>query len=156
MTLPQDTIEYLQTIDGDLGWAIVKLASTARGSPDVDAAVSAPPPDVSLVPIGPRQFLMVVRVHEAFTTLPDVDLIPLGHGQAFLAFRRHRSVESLELSLLDRLEDQTLGEAERTRFAAFRDVLRSWRLDHAVTFHERAIVIVERRAERRRPRPSSD
>lgn len=152
LTLPQDTIEYLQGVDPDLGWAIVKLADRSRGDTERPGNEAEPPPDVSLVPIGPRQFLIVVRAHEAFTMLPDVDLVPLGHGCAFLAFALHHTIESLELALVDRLDGGAMPPEHREPLAALREVLRSWRQDASIVFHERSIVVVERlpRPDRRR------
>ena len=113
LTLPQDTIEYLQGVDTDLGWAIVKLANGVQGSDPGLPPPHTAPPDVALVPIAPHQFLIVVRAHEAFASLPGVDLVPLGHGQAFLAFRGHSTLEGLELSLIDRLEGEPLRQMTR-------------------------------------------
>ncbi|AMY10185.1 hypothetical protein LuPra_03414 [Luteitalea pratensis] len=150
LTLPQDTIEYLQGVDTDLGWAIVKLADSGEGGdPDLPPPQTAPP-DVALVPIAKHQFLIVVRAHEAFASLPGVDLVPLGHGQAFLAFRSHSTIEGLELSLIDRLEGEIPSTGDTARLRALRDVLRSWRRDQALTFHERSIVVVERRSRARK------
>jgi hypothetical protein len=149
LTLPQDTIDRLQAIDPDLGWAIVKLVE-GRGHvvPDTDAGEE--PSDVELVPIGTEQFLIVVRAHEAFASLPGVDLVPLGHGRAFLAFERSRSIESLELALIDRLEDDSVSLDDRARYASFREVLRGWRHDDTLVFEERAIVMVHRATPPRR------
>lgn len=144
LTLPQDVIEYLQGVDPDLGWAIVKLADRRRGDTERAASEAENPPDVSLVPIGPRHFLIVVRAHEAFSTLPGVDLVPLGHGRAFLAFALHHTIESLELALVDRLDSGALPPEHREPLAALREVLRSWRQDASIVFHERSIVVVER------------
>lgn len=144
LTLPQDTIDRLQAMDADLGWAIVKLVEgqghARRAEPGEE------PSDVELVPIGADQFLIVVRAHDAFATLPGVDLVPLGHGRAFLAFERGRSIESLELALIDRLEDDDVSLDHRARYAAFREVLRGWRHDERLVFEERAIVMVRRAA----------
>ena len=140
----------LHAIDADIGWAIVKLAERREGADGVTGAPDDEPPDVALVPIGPQQFLIVVRAHEALASLPDVDLVPLGHGRAFLAFERPRTIEGLELALIDRLEDDTVPPEDRARFAALRDVLRSWRRDEQLVFHERSIVVVEQRARGRR------
>ena len=150
LTLPQDTIEFLQGVDADLGWAIVKLANGVQGGDAGSPPRQSTPPDVDLVPIAPHQYLIVVRAHDIFTSLPGVDLVPLGHGRAFLAFRGDSTVEGLELSLIDRLEDDTLRTADASRLRAFRDVLKSWRRDQALTFHERTIVVVERRSRTRK------
>ena len=79
----------------------------------------------------------------------DVSLVPLGQGRAFLAFPKQKTAESLELALIDRLEAGGLLDAQRERYAAFRDILRRWRLDANLTFDERSIVVVERKASRR-------
>ncbi len=153
LTLPDDTIEFLQSVDQDLGWAIVKLAEAQQGEAGAaDAGQPAVgPPDATLVPIGRYQYLIVVRVHDVFDSLPGVDLVPLGHGQAFLAFQGRHTLEGLELALVDRLEDATLSDEDRARVASLRDMLREWRRDETLSFHERSIVVVEqgRRVRRR-------
>ncbi|BCS33284.1 hypothetical protein TBR22_A25110 [Luteitalea sp. TBR-22] len=140
LTLPEDAIAELEAIDPDLGWAIVKLLDLAtegrRGTP-------ADPPDAELLPIGPRQFLIVVR-QDVFAGLPHVSLVPLGQGRAFLAFAPGRTIETLELAVLDRLESGLLTPDEAVRYRAFRTVLRDWRRDSTLRFHERSIVVVER------------
>lgn len=143
LTLPQDTIDRLQALDADLGWAIVKLVE-GQGHAEPGTEAAEEPTDVDLVPIGTEQFLIVVRAHEAFASLPGVDLVPLGHGRAFLAFERGRSIESLELALIDRLEDDSVSLDDRARYATFREVLRGWRRDETLVFEERAIVVVHR------------
>lgn len=143
LTLPQDTIEYLHGLDADVGWAIVKLVDGARGGAPTAQWQADAPPDVELLPIADRQHLIVVRA-EAFRTLPGVSLVPLGHGRAFLAFPRHKTIDSLELAVIDRLDDDATPLDERARFAAFREVLRMWRQDRSLTFQERSIVVVER------------
>ena len=148
LTLPQDTVEYLQTMDADVGWAIVKLADRLQGVESAAESTSGPPADAELLPIGSDRFLIVVR-EQAFSDLPDVSLVPLGQGRAFLAFPKHKTAESLELALIDRLEAGGLLDAQRERYAAFRDILRRWRLDANLTFDERSIVVVERKASRR-------
>lgn len=141
LTLPQDTIDRLQGLDPDVGWAIVKLVEGQVGEA-LTADEGDEASDVDLVPIAPDQYLIVVKAHEAFASLPGVDLVPLGHGRAFLAFDRQPNIESLELTLIDRLEDGTLPLDVRARYAGFRDVLRGWRHDDSLTFHERSIVVV--------------
>lgn len=154
LTLPQDIIEYLQTIDPDVGWAVVKLADQQRGRPSDGEPETAAPPDAQLLPIGPNRFLIVVR-EDVFGDLPDVSLVPLGHGRAFLAFPKHKTIESLELAVIDLLELERLDDDRRRRYGVFRNLLRAWRHDATLTFHERSIVVVERDAPRprgRRPR----
>lgn len=143
LTLPQDTIDRLQSLDADLGWAIVKLVE-GRGTDPPVREEGDDTSDVELVPIATDHYLIVVRAHEAFASLPGVDLVPLGQGRAFLAFDHQRTIERLELTLIDRLEDETLTLDVRARYAAFRDVLRGWRHDETLAFHERSIVVVQR------------
>lgn len=144
LTLPGDVLAALRGIDPDVGWAVVKLIERSGGP----VAANRPPEhDVELLPIAPRRFLMVVR-QEAFETLPGVSLVPLGQGKAFLAFPPGRTAESLELALADQLEDPDLPQQRRGRLQAFRDLLRGWRRDTALVFHERSIVVVEKKRQR--------
>ncbi len=144
LTLPEDVLAALRCIDPDVGWAVVKLIEGAGGP----VAANRPPEhDVELLPIAPRRFLIVVR-QEAFASLPGVSLVPLGQGKAFLAFPPGRTAESLELALTDQLEDPDLAHQRRSRLQAFRDLLRGWRRDSSLVFHERSIVVVEKKRQR--------
>lgn len=154
LTLPEDTLQALNRVDPDTGWAIVKLLEHERA--DTPGRVE---PDVELVKIAARRFLIVVN-RSVFRRLPSVNLIPLSPTRAFLALEAGRGMSDLELVVIDRLADAGLTDRERQALETLRSELAGWRRDRGLRFHSRAIIVVEefaparsgRGATSRRPR----
>lgn len=150
VTLPDDTLQALNRVDPDTGWAIVKLL-------DRQTRRSAPPPrapDVALAHISARRSLIVVS-RAAVTSLPGVNLIPLNDTHAFLAMETGRGMSDLELAVIDRLSDPGIDRRERVALEGLRSQLSAWRHDRKLTFHSRSIIVVEQlggAARRAKPR----
>lgn len=145
VTLPEDTIQGLRRVHRDLGWAIVKLLED--GSNSVATRNDVQPPDVELVTVGDRRSLIVVN-GEVIRNLPGVNIIPLSGKRAFLALDIGRGMSDLELAVIDRLADPAIARQERRALGMLRTQLASWRRDRTLQFHTRAIVVVERLAEK--------
>ena len=146
LTLPEEVVQGLRKIDPDLAWAIVTLfQSETKRSP---APALGPHADAELVTIADRRSLIVIN-QAVFKHLPGVNIIPLDVSRAFLALEPGRGMSDLELAVLDRLEDPTVETRERQALGRLRAQLRGWRRDQALRFHTRAIIVVERVAERR-------
>jgi hypothetical protein len=146
LTLPEDAIDRLRRVHRDLGWAILKLLDeeTHRTSkPRGDAQ-----PDVELVTVAERRSLIVVN-REVIKTLPGVDIIPLSGNRAFLALDIDRGMSDLELAVSDRLGDPTIAREERGGLIALRTRLTTWRRDHDLQVHTRAIIVVEHLVKKR-------
>jgi hypothetical protein len=131
VTLPDDTLQALNRVDPDTGWAIVKLLE--REPRRVEGETREP--DVELAQIGTRRSLIVVN-RSVFKVLPGVNLIPLNETRAFLAL-------DLELAVIDRLSDKSIDAREREALESLRAKLGSWRRDHGLAFHSRSIIVVE-------------
>ena len=145
LTLPRDVIDWLATVDEDLGWALVKLhersAKMRKPSPEVASLVYFP---------GDRALIQVQLTH--FNDMPGVSLIPLSEGRAFLALETGKGVADLELFVLDRLEDQKIHESERTALIKLRQLLKQWRQE-GIRFESRSIIIAHGK---KRPSPRAD
>ena len=139
LTLPDDTLQALNRVDPDTGWAIVKLLEREPGA----RVPPAEEPDVQLAKIAARRFLIVVR-RAALTSLPGVNLVPLNDTHAFLALEPGRGMSELELVVIDRLADSGVDERERVALEALRLQLATWRRDRSLKFHSRSIIVVER------------
>lgn len=156
VTLPDDTLQALNRVDPDTGWAIVKLLD--REPRSVKGEVREP--DVELIQIGARRSLIVVS-RSVFKVLPGVNLIPLNETRAFLALDPGRGMSDLELAVIDRLSDGSIDIREREALESLRAKLGSWRRDHGLVFHSRSIIVVEQvnggngRSGTRTRRPSS-
>lgn len=137
VTLPDDTLQALNRVDPDTGWAIVKLLQ--REPRNVKAERD---PDVELARIGTRRSLIVVS-RAVFRSLPGVNLIPLDDARAFLALEPGCGLSDLELAVIDRLSDGSVTTRERRALDALRTRLAAWRHDRHLRFHHRSIIVVE-------------
>lgn len=138
LTLPEDVLDWLQTINPDPAWAIVSLF---EGQHDRRTRTHERV-DVELVSIGPRRALIVVA-QEAFSRLRGVAAIPMGAGRAFLALKSGQGMADLELAVIDRLEDHGLPDTERRGLISLRRHLRAWRQDKTLSCTTRSIIVVE-------------
>jgi hypothetical protein len=141
LTLPQDVIDQLHRVHRDLGWAIVKLLDKAP--PSATPRGEDTQPDVELVTVADRRSLIVVN-SEVIRNLPGVNIIPLSGNRAFLALDIDRGMSDLELAVSDRLGDPAIERREKRALAGLRANLTTWRRDHGLHFHTRAIIVVER------------
>ena len=133
LTLPRDVIDWLETVDDDMGWAIVKLHERATKPRKVDLDVA------QLVRFPGNRALIQVQT-ALFNEMPGVSLIPVTDGRGFLALDSGRGVADLELIVLDRLEDRALPAAERTALLKLRQLLKQWRQD-GIQFESRSIIV---------------
>jgi len=137
LTLPADVLEWLTTMDDDIGWAIVKLHERAMKPRGDDCDVA------QLVRFPGERALILVRA-TLFKDMPGVSLIPLSDGRAFLALEQGKGVADLELCVLDRLDSKKIDAAERTALNKLRQLLKQWRQD-GVRFESRSIVVAHQR-----------
>jgi hypothetical protein len=140
ITLPQDSIEALQAVHPDIGWAIVRLLEPTDAS---HAAPRKAAPDVELVEVAGRGALIVVN-RSIIRNLPGVNMIPLDSERAFLALDANRGMSDLELAVADRISEGGLPRREGQALRNLQTQLRGWRQDHALRFHTRSIIVVER------------
>jgi hypothetical protein len=145
LTLPEDAIDRLRRVHRDLGWAIVKLLD--KEPHPALARRQDVQPDVELVPVAESRSLIVVN-REIIGNLPGVNIIPLSGSRAFLALDIDRGMSDLELAVTDRLADPAVSRRERQALAHLRVQLGTWRRDHDLRFHTRAIIVVERRVKK--------
>lgn len=137
LTLPEDAIERLGRVHRDIGWAIVKVLD--KDSHPASARGQHAQPDVELVTGAERRSLIVVN-REVIGNLPGVNIIPLSGNRAFLALDIDRGMSDVELAVIDRLADPTVGREERKGLGTLRAQLATWRRDDGLQFHTRAII----------------
>jgi|GEM_PF-1158688 len=151
LTLPEDVLSTLRHVHPDPARAIVKLVEgsgdTTHGRPDRK-------PLAELVNVGSRRSLIVVD-RWAFQNLPAVSLIPISEDRAFLAFEKGKDSGVLELELIDRLEKPAVNRAQHAALKELRTCLRECRLDPAVKFLFKSILILERDSRRSSPQAQS-
>jgi hypothetical protein len=139
VTLPTDTIEALQRIHADLGWAIVSLVDAARGM----AGRTPRPRTAELVEIGSGHSLIVIPAI-GVRRVPGVQMVPLTEGQAFLALEPGRGMADLELAVTDLLEEARLSTRDRETLTSLASQLRRWRRDRRLAFTTRTIIVASR------------
>lgn len=143
LTLPEEVVRGLRSQHPDLAWAIVTMFEKRR-----PATAGAPQRDVELVTMAGRRALIVVN-RSMFKSLPGVQIVPLSPQRAFLALDAGRGMGDLEVAVIDRMENTTIGRRERKALAGLRTALRSWRHDRTLRFETRSIIMVERVKARR-------
>ena len=138
LTLPQDVIDWLMSIDDDLGWAVVKIHERAtKKTRDSGGDVA------QLVRFPGDRALILVRA-ELFKDMPGASLIPLADGRAFLALEHGKGVADLELLVIDRIDDKRVMDNEREALETLRQLLKKWRQE-GVRFESRSIVVAHHR-----------
>lgn len=140
LTLPEQVIDTLASIDGDLGRAIVRLAQ-----PEL---ARQPHPPAELTRFG-RRAVIVVNPTPSLAKRTGVELIPMPDGRALIAFERPMTVAALELMMADALDDPRLPQGDEATFRAVADILKSARRSDDVVLHQRNIIVLE---DRRRTR----
>jgi len=136
LTVPSDVISWLESIDDDMAWALVKVfeRSTKNRSKQVEIA--------ELVRFRGDAALIVVRP-ELFASLAGVSLIHIAEGRALLALEQGKGVADLELFVLDHLEDKKLPATERHALEQLRAMLKGWR-QQGIRFESRSIIVARK------------
>lgn len=139
ITLPEEVVRGLKRIHPDLAWAIVQLFERGtRRAPRRPARA-----DAELVGVTTKGSLIVVN-RDVFKELPGVNVIPLHDDRAFLAFDRNASIADLELAIIERMGNRSVGARERKALCELRAHVRRWRRDRKLRCDMRAIIVLER------------
>jgi hypothetical protein len=133
LTLPDDVIAALQSIDSDLSRAVVRAVQPLIPAP------SDPP--ATLRRYGGGAVISVVPARVLQERL-GVDLVPLTDGHALISFDDRTTVEQLELRVRDALADSTLDAADRPVLSALANILQGSRQDDAVAIRRRGIIVL--------------
>ena len=138
ISLPDDVIEWLESLDPDPAWAIVTLFDKARarnapGTPRVPAELVQLPGKRALIPVAP----------DVFDGLQGVSVIRLSDGRGFLALQAGKGYADLELAVVDEIDAPGVTSERRRALAEIRKMLRDWR-QSGLVFESRSILVVER------------
>ena len=133
LTLPRDVITWLESIDDDLAWAIVKLHERATKGRVAQVQVA------QLVRFPGNRALILVNP-DLFGKVPGIALIPLADGRAFLALEQGKGVADLEWAVLDHLDDPKITDIQREALSRLRTLLKQWRQE-GIQFEQRSIIV---------------
>lgn len=138
VSLPDDVIEWLDSIDPDPAWAIVSLFEKARQRTSLhDGRVPA-----ELVQLPGKRALIIVTP-DLFDGLQGVSVIRLSDGRGFLALEAGKGYADLEVAVADRIDAPGVTPERRKALSAIRQQLREWRLS-GLKFESRSILVVDR------------
>ncbi len=134
LTLPQDVIAALEAVDPDLSRAVVRVAQPEMAK--------APHPAAELATFG-RYAVIVVNPTRTLEQRTGVLLIPLSDGRALIAFDESMTIDRLELTIRDELDEKELPPEDARVFQAIRQLLKEARHSDAVALRQRNIIVLE-------------
>lgn len=142
VTLPEDILAKLSTVDPDLGRAIVAM---------VEGGVVSEPHAIrpaELASYG-KQAVIVVTPLRALKRLPGVRLVPVANGRCLISLDHQYSISRLELEIRDAIERGHTDKTEHEALEAIADILRRARGSADLSLEERTIVVLEAKRSRR-------
>ena len=145
LTLPEDVLSRLGTVDADLGRAIVALVE--RKGP---SRARSRRPAAEIARFGSHAVIVVTPV-KALKRIAGVELVPVGDGRALISLEHPHSVPLLELGVRDAIERGAISQLERRTLEAVADILRHTRSSRGMSLEERTIIVLESKRQRRRP-----
>jgi hypothetical protein len=137
ITLPDDVVRALRTVDPDLSRAIVRLAEKS-------GTALVPRPPVELTHYG-HSAVIVVASGKAIGRLAGVELVPLPDGRALISLDSKTGVAEFEVLVRDALDMGGVPASERVVLEALGDILRAARRSRKVSLHQRSIIVLESR-----------
>jgi hypothetical protein len=135
VTLPDDVIAALQTVNPDLSHAVATIVQ-----PHV---ASEPLPLAELVG-DDAGTVIVVPPNRALRDRAGVELVPLPDGRALIAFDETLSTSHIELRLADAMADPDLTGEDRAVFVELADILRRARRLGEPSLQKRNIIVLRR------------
>jgi hypothetical protein len=142
LTIPEDVLAALSTVDQDLSRAVVRLTQ-----PVARRVVPHPAAEVSSYG---DSAVIVVRQLKALSRIAGVMLVPLPDGRALIALDASMSVADFELLLRDAIDDErNLDKRERSALASIVEILKSARQTTNIAVQQRSIIVLQSTSHRR-------
>lgn len=143
VTLPDRILRQLDAIDGDRAQAIVKVTETIVGRNQ------SSPKSVELVEISPGRAVLIVGPSASLRRIAWLQLVETAPGRNMLIIPSGTAVDSLEVEILDLLENEPPVDAEeRALLVELRNQLGYLRREHRIS---KAEIIVFNTQNRRQP-----
>ena len=133
LTLPEDVIDVLRSIDTDLSRAVASAVMRLSEAPRLPAEIAS---------YGPDRSVIVVPHSRTLESWTGAELLPLRDGRALLAFGGGLTVPEFELRLSDALADPALDDEDRTVFDAIARILRVARREERAAVQQRSIIVL--------------
>ncbi len=136
VTLPEDTLAVLKSVDADVGLAIVRVVDQVKSR--------RRRPAVTLARYGNHAVIVVTPVR-ALKRLPGIELVPIAGERAIIALTEPMTVAQFELRVQDALEMKGLHADERETLRHLTDILRDARRSGHTALTSRTIIVLEQR-----------
>ena len=140
LTLPNDILERLGSINRDVGSAIVSLVQRRISKIQPIAAAE-------LARFG-RHAVIVVTPVKALRRLKGVQLVPIGDGRALISLEPSLGVSGLELQVRDALDANGTPTDEREVLESIAAILRGARGSRAQRLEARTIIVLANHSRR--------
>ena len=142
LTLPEDVIAALMSLDDDLSRAVV------RASQPLMADV-VPRPAAELRSYGDSA-VIIVRPVASLGRIPGVTLVPLQDGRALISLEESMSAADFELKIRDALDESIrMSARERSVLTSIGDILKTARQTRGVLVSQRSIIVLQSTRHRR-------
>jgi hypothetical protein len=141
LTLPEDVIAVLGSIDDDLSRAVVNLTQ-----PLLADVVSRAPAELEKYG---DSAVIVVRPATALKSVPGVELVPLPDGRALISLDGSVTVHELELRLRDAIAEGGLQRGDLSVLGSIADILKTARRTKGLAVLERSIIVLQSAQNRR-------
>jgi hypothetical protein len=135
LTLPDDVIAALRSMDEDVSRSVVRLVQPLAVSTAARPAAEQERHGDSAV--------IVFRPVKALSSIPGVTLVPLPDGRALESLDDSLGVHEFELRLLDVLADDTLNEMARAVLTSIAQILKTARRSKGVEVHQRKVIVLQ-------------
>lgn len=136
VTLPEDVLARLHSLDVDLGRAIVRVTEKQR------PARTATRRAAEVARYG-KHAVIVVTPLRALKRLPGIELVPIGDGRALISLEPGRSVSEFELGVRDAAAAPGIPDDERDALGDIAAILKSTRARGGARVRERTIIVLE-------------
>jgi hypothetical protein len=135
LTLPEDVIATLRSLDDDISRSVVRLVQPIAAHP-------AARPPAELERHGDSA-VIVFRPVKALKDMPGVRLLPLPDGRALVSLEGQLTVHEFELRLRDRIAEGSLDELEGTVLSSIAGILKTARHARNILVHQRSIIVLQ-------------
>jgi len=142
LTLPEDVIAVLRSMDEDLSRSVVRLVQ-----PLTVGTAARPPAELER---HGDSAIIVFRPVKALRTMPGVTLVPLPDGRALVSLEGTLGVHEFELRLRDTLTEDGLDDLSRSVLTSIAEILKTARRTKGVLVHQRSIIVLQSTGRRSR------
>ena len=127
VTLPRRILDLLAGVDMDRARAIARVTEAAVGTDRPETR------QVELIEIGPEQCVVVVSHNEYLRKIPWLKLVEIAPARNLIIIPPGTSIETVEVALLDMIEDETTDAKAVEMLGQLRGLLSRLRREGRIT-----------------------